>query len=1152
MKETMTSLEKDTLSRKRIVSEMDKNFFVEAGAGSGKTTMLVNRMVAMVESGIDIKKICAITFTRAAAGEFYDRFQKLLIERSNPDTVWVNDNRPGSLPCPTKTTRQRCREALQNIDLCFLGTIDAFCGMVLSEHPSEAKIPSDAALVSDGDAAAIYRQEYVKISAGEYGEELRTLTKTFQAVNRNPQDVFVDGMSFLMNNRNVHFNYHESGTVDIDKVFETDRADIIRAAKCLSEHPELAYEGNKDSRDAWERITDSYHTVRRRWSNNYSNVLYALKSLGKIRLIPEATEHHAYALGSLFVAGGKGKKPKWLEASFAGEGGLADKLNRLQYGASMTFLIRCIPVLEDAMRSKGSLTYFDYLYDLRNMLKDDAGKEGKLIQYIYNRHSYFLIDEFQDTNPLQAEVFFYLSSEHPVPQWSACVPRRGSLFIVGDPKQSIYRFRSADVVSFLKVKKLFEEGAGEILSLSRNFRSTRMLCEYYNRVFSTLLPEETQSQSRFEEIPLPDSTDDEFQGIFFYSSYMGSNAEKELPREMDPVRIGDIIERLVNREEYRIRTEGDANPRRIRYSDIMVITGNKKSLPPITFELKSRDIPTRVEGEVPFRGNEALKEISLVFSAMADPNDTLALCGALTGRLLALTREDLMKYTAAGGRISVRVAVEDTASTDSSVRKAAEQVNRLRSLYRQSRRLSNAAVFSKIMDEFRIYRRVPAVNMEAVYYAQELLRGAEKAGEIASLKDGAAFLRNLTAGGSEEERCLSLNAEKDCVHLANLHKVKGLEAPVVILAGAPDSRIPPSVRMEHGDEGSEGYLFSLSDSSVDSSWGAAYFRTSDYSEKKKAEEEALDEEGQRLVYVAATRARNVLILCSRNTIKWGKVVSDSKWSPIMEPGLPDFFESIPPTEEEQTVSASFADAEELYHEAQEKSVLNDRTVEEASFCVENPSRLRVMSKLADDPEQTETVAAEAADNENAQNSVPVPVPAETQHDGQTSESAGQRFPALIGTMTHKLMEAMVTSGNQLDAGQAVTEIIREYRTQRSEAYEDHFRTELLKVAQTMRNGGYPQTNGLPQDLLGTLLTAEEVYCEVPFCYVDETDDEKTVWNGVMDAVYQSEGKWHIIDYKTNADGNALDKKYQEQMNAYVSAFRQITGMDADAMTYHID
>ena len=155
MAEYISSLEKDTLSRNRIVSEMAENFFVEAGAGSGKTTMLVSRMVAMVESGIDISRICAITFTKAAAGEFYDRFQKLLIERSDPSYVVSDPKRPGSLKQPDDITRERCAKALQNIDLCFMGTIDSFCSMVLSEHPSEAGIPSDAKIVSDEEAASI-------------------------------------------------------------------------------------------------------------------------------------------------------------------------------------------------------------------------------------------------------------------------------------------------------------------------------------------------------------------------------------------------------------------------------------------------------------------------------------------------------------------------------------------------------------------------------------------------------------------------------------------------------------------------------------------------------------------------------------------------------------------------------------------------------------------------------------------------------------------------------------------------------------------------------------------------------------------------------------------------------------------------------------
>ena len=119
-------IQKDLTARDRIVSDIASNFFVEAGAGSGKTTVLVKRMVAMVEAGIDVSRICAITFTKAAAGEFYSRFQKALIERSSAETKGNALRAPGELGDPTDETRKRCREALTNIDLCFMGTIDSF------------------------------------------------------------------------------------------------------------------------------------------------------------------------------------------------------------------------------------------------------------------------------------------------------------------------------------------------------------------------------------------------------------------------------------------------------------------------------------------------------------------------------------------------------------------------------------------------------------------------------------------------------------------------------------------------------------------------------------------------------------------------------------------------------------------------------------------------------------------------------------------------------------------------------------------------------------------------------------------------------------------------------------------------------------------
>ena len=182
----------------------------------------------------------------------------------------------------------------------------------------------------------------------------------------------------------------------------------------------------------------------------------------------------------------------------------------------------------------------------------------------------------------------------------------------------------------------------------------------------------------------------------------------------------------------------------------------------------------------------------------------------------------------------------------------------------------------------------------------------------------------------------------------------------------------------------------------------------------------------------------------------------------------------------------------------------------------------------------------------------VTVPTDATEGDAGKEDASPRFPALLGTMTHKLMEMLVSAKGKVDDAGAVREILGEYLTPETEDYEKKLTEKLSAVAQTMRSGGYVQTNGLPKDMLGTLLAADEVYCEVPFCYAEDGQDGRIIWNGVMDVVYKSQDKWHIVDYKTNADRSDLDKKYRAQLSAYKKAFREMTDEDADALTYHID
>lgn len=1128
----MTNIEIDDLSRNRIVKETDKNFLVEAGAGSGKTTMLVNRMVAMVEAGIPIDQICAITFTKAAANEFYERFQKLLIERSNPEYKWEDKDQAGQLCRPTDETRDRCAEALRNIDLCFMGTIDSFCNMILSEHPSAAKIPSDSTLITDADASQMYSQYYVRICEGEFGDELASMARTFNFLQKNGKQAFAECMPFFMDNRNVDFEIpplsDDEKEYDIDKIFEDTRKELIRLLRFLSEHKEYMYDGNKDSIAVWEEIERLYKTIKRRWGTNYDSVLKALKKLSKLCVNGSAVEDEPVIINKWFESAGR--KNLFRFRSDLTE--TSDMLNKLKYVISMNLFNACRIELEEELRQKGKLTFFDYLFYLRNMLKEDAEcNDGKLISYISKKHRYFLIDEFQDTNPMQSEVFFYLAAETPARRWEECIPRPGSLFIVGDPKQSIYRFRGADVRSFLYIKELFSnERIGEVLSLSRNFRSTKIMCEYFNRVFPGIL-QQSDDQSNFEEIPVPKETADEFQGVFQFRTFDGQ-ALDSYPLETDTIKIPEIIDTLVNKEEYKIRAKGDKEPRPIQYGDFMVITYNKKKLAPLMKVFRETGIPVKVEGKIPFETNEALKESFRIYSAVTDTDDVLSLYGALTGGVFGLLDRDILDYKECGGYLSLKRDFDRLECKNEYALMVADAMADLKTWSIKAQTMSPAALFVGIVEGFKLFTHVSASNLEVLYYTMELIRNAEKVGIIVNHKDCVQYVSELLSGKSDQERCLALSEKTNSVRMANLHKVKGLEAPIVILASASTWAIPVYKRIEHTPEETKGYVFNMKPENATFTT-PPYFETGFYKTTHQAAEEfSRDAETQRLIYVGATRARNALIISQRHTEKkGGDITCSSKWKVIVEPETPDIFEYLGGAHYEAKPAAETKDPKKLYKKGEKESVIkptedgNLRNNERSTYSIVNPSMLRVLSKVSY---------------------------AENGEDEEKVVEVDKRYPRLLGTTVHRLMEIIVSSKGKVNEDAAIDEIIREFIERAESKLSEKLKCALKSVATTMTNGGYPQTNGVPRDLFSVLLNADEVYCEVPFSYKNNSGSEDAIIKGIMDVVYCSEGEWHIVDYKTNAEGNDLDIKYQNQLAAYIKAFKEITGNDVDALTYHID
>ena len=357
---------------------------------------------------------------------------------------------------------------------------------------------------------------------------MQQLCRRFCALHDRPNEVFIGAIGKLMDTRNCEFVFDRASNSNVDIALKDAKAVFLPIFETLLAHPELKYDNNGPSREAWDTLQAKAKMLLAPWQDNANQIMRALGTIGNLRLIPETDlAIFGTAGATVFQSHLSRNKISWYEFSEDGLQVLAKQLQDLQYSVSMEFLTAATEKIAQNLRAEGKLTFFDYLLYLRDTLKADAMTDGALIRHIYDRHQYFLIDEFQDTNPMQAEVFFYLTAQNPQEDWRKCIPHPGSLFIVGDPKQSIYRFRYADVSAFLRIKEMFKGNVGEVVYLTRNFRSTHRIRSWFNSTFQALLPETTPLQSQFEPIPLEEApaSDGTFEGIYSYETFSGKNAE---------------------------------------------------------------------------------------------------------------------------------------------------------------------------------------------------------------------------------------------------------------------------------------------------------------------------------------------------------------------------------------------------------------------------------------------------------------------------------------------------------------------------------------------------------------------------------------------------------------------------------------------------
>ena len=812
----------DEAARRSIREELDQNILVEAGAGSGKTTSLVSRMVALVRSGAcRVDEIAAVTFTRKAAAELRERFQIDLeaeIRELPPDA-------PG---------RGRLEKAIRAVDTAFLGTIHAFCARLLRERPLEAGLDPGFREIEEAEAEAMRKRFWVEFQEKLATDGDRRLGEL--ASMGIPLERLEAAFARVAENPDVDFGFEPVAAPGAEAI------DLVRAR--LDELLDRAAELMPDRAPArgWDRFAQRMRTLLyRRRAFDWSDPRVLADALSTI---------HRKKKGGL-VQNRWSDRPsgklaaKRLEkevVEFAGPGGAAALLLRQvwahRYPVAMGIARDAARAFAAQRKSLGRIGYQDLLVLASELLANEPETRREL----GSRYPRVLVDEFQDTDPLQAEILLLLASDPETgDDWRRVEPRPGALFVVGDPKQSIYRFRRADIALYQEVKRRFE-AFGKVLRLETNFRSLPAVGELVKGVFDRdgrFGARDSDRQAAFA--PLRPSRSDEGPGLVAAYS-VGAGRQSEVAR--------DEAERVATAIAARVRA-GEREP-----GDFMILTRTRRYLRVYARALERRSVAVDLSGAgVEF--SDELGAFLLLLRCLEDPTHRTRAAGVLAGPLFGVALDELVAYRDGGGRFEInRPAAGDC--------EAAGAIRTLHEWWRRALVEPADVTVERLLAETGLIPLAAAEELGrlrtgAIAYLLDAVRARVLAGD-ASLAGAAEAIEEALEWRDAEAPLVP--GRGDCVRVMNLHRAKGLEARVVFLASPFGERdIAPKMRVARDGAGrARGSIAVLDRVDPNNPYAKPRVIAQPLNwERERREESAFEAaERVRLLYVAATRAKDEL------------------------------------------------------------------------------------------------------------------------------------------------------------------------------------------------------------------------------------------------------------------------------------------------------
>ena len=1047
--------------RTRVQTLLGKNLVVEAGAGTGKTTLLIDRLcLCVLAQGTPVEKLVALTFTEKAAAEIKTRFifklqQVVQAVRTNGQDRTLELLRT-YFDVPAPELAARAEQALLRLDRASIGTIHGFCAEILKMFPLEAGLSPNAQIDSGYKATQIFEEHWNRFLDKELGTQAPRAAvwkEVLAQIGLNDLQLFAQELCAV---KPVEYDYYSHRR--------------LLAGQCTQKATRL------------EELYTRYIKEGKKPRNLEKALLWAAQSLKRTVCFLQEAPLPPVPVGACPTPSAC---KDWAEEDVEEAKGLisfAQKVtpeNQTVFLTAYGLLEPLAQTVRRAQEEQGVLGFDALIIKTRNLLQQNL----YVRRILKEKLEALFIDEFQDTDPVQGELLLFLAEEKSgtALRWQDVRLQPGKLFVVGDPKQSIYRFRGADITAYELFTDLILKQGGEKCFLQTNFRSEPEIIETANQICSRAMVQ----QSAFQPAYVPIFTDKPARGnavqwLFITPPQTGKPGADDFRHNQ-----AEQIARWIS-ENVGVLTLKDG--RKLSYRDIALLARVGTTSRIYSDALRRYSIAFNTDTDKDFFRKQEINDLLLLLRVVADPEDKIAWAGVLRSPLGGLSDEELYQVVQAGPlNLPSLLANPQTAPCARVIETLCQQAGRV-SLYELVSRVLGETFLPQACAAAYDHERTLAYLHQVAALARQY--------EAQNGSNLAEFLTDLQTRLADNPDLFSLppaDESADAVSILTVHKSKGLEFPVVLLADLPRKDTAGS---GHAPQ----HLFSWQYNMYGLRAGKICDVNLAFLEEEQKKHSRCEE--VRILYVALTRAKEKLILVGD-----GRTGAEKAAAPFVSAGL---------WPEGKTPQVTSLDGELTLpvdgkpYVAPENFLYRSQSVPPAALHAtpDWAAWRQAYQKRKETYEQLLATAQKRAPSELA--------------DTQTLSEEQQRG-AELGTVCHRALEILLTSADK-QVEQVCQKAAQLYAAP-------------ARAPEAMQLLGPFVKSSLFEKITACKLIA----CEMPFCV---SLPDGTTQNGIMDVVLQTpQGIW-VIDYKTDrvqpgAEKELFAQKYQAQLAQYRQAAQKI-------------